>query len=222
MRSKTEWCVFFMCVLFVAGNVQAQDIRANLYGAYVFDDKIDSYYSSSTYYEGKIKGGLQWGGGIEYMVRPLYGVELLYLRQDTKAPTVYVRDLSSSIEETNFDIALNYIMLGGARHLLSSNGKLEGFGGLMAGMVIAELKNPDNGREANATKFSWGVRLGGIAWASESVGIKVQAQLLSAVQSMGGGLYFGTGGAGAGVSSYSTIYQFSLGGGLVFKFPIEK
>jgi hypothetical protein len=152
----------------------------------------------------------------------LYGVELLYLRQDTNAPTVYVRDGSSNIEETDFDIALNYIMLGGARHVLTGNGKLEGFGGLMAGMVIAELKNPDNGREANATKFSWGLRLGGIAWASEAVGIKVQAQLLSAVQSMGGGLYFGTGGAGAGVSSYSTIYQFSLGGGLVFKIPRQK
>ena len=34
---------------------------------------------------------------------------------------------------------------------------------------------------------------------------------------MGGGLYFGTGGAGAGVSTYSSYYQFNLGGGLVFK-----
>jgi hypothetical protein len=41
--------------------------------------------------------------------------------------------------------------------------------------------------------------------------------LLSAVQAVGGGLYFGTGGAGAGVSGFSTFYQFSLGGGLVFK-----
>jgi hypothetical protein len=61
--------MFFMSVLLGATSLQAQDIRANLYGAYVFDDKIDSYYSSSNYYEGKIKGGLQWGGGIEYMVR---------------------------------------------------------------------------------------------------------------------------------------------------------
>ncbi len=32
-----------------------------------------------------------------------------------------------------------------------------------------------------------------------------------------GGFYFGTGGVGAGVSSYSTMYQFGVGGGLVFK-----
>jgi hypothetical protein len=46
----------------------------------------------------------------------------------------------------------------------------------------------------------------------------LQAQLQSAVQAFGGGLFVGTGGVGAGVNSYSTIMQFGLGGGLVFKF----
>ena len=64
-------------------------IRVNLYGGYVFDDKFDTYYSSSSYYEGKIKGGFQWGIGAEYMVQPQYGIELLYIRQDTEAPTRY-------------------------------------------------------------------------------------------------------------------------------------
>jgi hypothetical protein len=42
-------------------------------------------------------------------------------------------------------------------------------------------------------------------------------QLLSIPQGAGGELYFGTGGAGAGVSTYSTMMQFALGGGLTFK-----
>jgi hypothetical protein len=67
------------------------------------------------------------------------------------------------------------------------------------------------------TANSWGVRAGGIVWAKENVGIKLQIQLLSAVQSMGGGFYFGTGGSGVGLSAYSTVYQLSLGGGLVFR-----
>jgi len=41
--------------------------------------------------------------------------------------------------------------------------------------------------------------------------------LLSAVQSLGGSFYFGTGGSGAGVSAYSTMYQWGLGGGLTLK-----
>lgn len=216
MSKKTIFFALALCALVQGHAAFAQKTRVNLYGAYVFDDKFDSYYSSSSYYQGKIKGGFQWGGGIEYSLRPEYGVELLYLRQSTHAPTTYAIS-SVNTNETNFDLGLNYIMLAGSRRALSSNDKLEGFGGLMLGMVIADLKDPDSGRSASATKFAWGLRLGGIVWASEAVGIKLQAQLLSAVQSAGGGFYFGTGGAGAGVSTYSTIYQFSLGGGLVFK-----
>ncbi|HEY5824416.1 MAG TPA: hypothetical protein VIT44_08630 [Cyclobacteriaceae bacterium] len=203
---------------------QDKDIRLNLYGGYVFDDKFDSYYDNSNFYDGKIVGGFQWGGGIEYMLRPEYGIEILYLRQDTHAPTTYATGSTGpvNIKETDFDLAMNYIMLGGARHVVASDGKVEGFGGLMAGMAIAELKDPVTGREASAEKFAWGLRLGGIFWASEKAGIKLQAQLVSAVQSMGGGFYFGTGGAGVGVGSYSTIYQFTLGGGLVFKLGGNK
>jgi hypothetical protein len=216
MSKKTIFFMLALCALVEGHVAYAQKIRINLYGAYVFDDKFDSYYSSSSYYQGKIMGGFQGGGGIEYSLRPEYGVELLYLRQSTHAPTTYATTAVTS-KETDFDLGLNYIMLAGSRRAFSSNGKLEGFGGLMLGMVIADLKDPDSGRSASATKFAWGLRLGGIAWASEAVGIKLQAQLLSAVQSAGGGFYFGTGGTGAGVSTYSTIYQFGLGGGLVFK-----
>ena len=216
MSKKTILFIFVLCAVAQGQAAYAQKTRVNLYGAYVFDDKFDSYYSSSSYYQGKIKGGFQWGGGIEYSLKPEYGVELLYIRQTTNAPTTYSISAVNT-KETNFDLGMNYIMLAGSRRAFSSNEKLEGFGGLMLGMVIADLKDPDSGRTASATKFAWGLRLGGIAWASEAVGIKLQAQLLSAVQSAGGGLYFGTGGAGAGVSTYSTIYQFSLGGGLVFK-----
>ena len=197
-------------------------ININLYGAYVFDDKFDTYYSSSSSYEGQIKGGFQWGIGVEYKVQPEYGIELFYLRQDTNAPTRYYGVVGGGGNgEANLDLAINYIMLAPTKHFLSSNEKLEGFASLMGGMVIAEANNPDptsfGTGDDSATKFAWGLRLGGIIWASEKVGVRLQAQLLSATQAMGGGFYFGTGGAGAGVSSYSTIYQFGLGGGIVFK-----
>jgi hypothetical protein len=210
-----------LLLILVSNVAHGQGIRLNLYGGYVFDDKFDTYYSSNSYYEGKIKGGFQWGIGAEYMVQPQYGIELLYLRQDTEAPTRYYGVIGSGNGEVNLDLAINYIMLAPTKHFLSSNDKLEGFAGFMAGMVIAEASNPDGSAlatgEDSATKFAWGVRLGGIIWASEKVGIRLQTQLLSATQAMGGGFTFGTGGAGAGVSSYSTIYQFGLGGGLVVK-----
>ena len=132
---------------FVSNIAYAQGgININLYGGYVFDDKFDSYYSSSYYYEGKIKGGFQWGVGVEYMVQPEYGIELFYLRQDTNAPTnvnggVFIGDTR------DFDMAMNYIMLAPTKHFLSSNEKVEGFASLMGGMVIADASDPDTGSQ---------------------------------------------------------------------------
>lgn len=206
-----------MCFFSIAFlTARAQVINLDVYSAYVFDDKFDSYYNASEYYKGKIKGGYQWGAGIEYRLRPDYGVELLYIGQNTNAPTEYAGN-GSLKKYTNFDLGVRYILLGGLRYFGSPGKKVEGFAGMMGGLVAASLKNPDNGRSSSAEKFSWGVRAGGVVWAKENVGIKLQIQLLSAVQSMGGGFYFGTGGSGAGLSAYSTIYQLSVGGGLVLR-----
>jgi hypothetical protein len=120
-------------------------------------------------------------------------------------------------EYTNFDLALNYILLGGNRHFGKPGGKLDGFGGLMAGMVVGSADNPDNGNSGSATKFAWGLKAGANIWLTDKIGIKLMGQMVSASQSMGGSFYFGTGGSGAGLSSYSTVFQWSLGGGLAFK-----
>jgi hypothetical protein len=211
-------CIAFFSALFllVSVNAQSQGIRLNAYSSYVFDDQVDSYYDQTDYYNGTIKGGYQWGAGLEYMVRPNYGVELMYLRQDTKAPLNYY---NNGVKFANFDLGINYIMLAGNRYFSKPGGMVEGFAGGMLGVDVTSVKNPTNGNSTTKTFFSWGFRGGANIWASEKVGIKLQAQLLSAVQSVGGGFYFGTGGAGAGVSTLSSMYQFGLGGGLVFKLP---
>jgi hypothetical protein len=190
--------------------------RINLYGIYTFDDSFNSSYDTYNYYNGKIKGGIQYGAGIEFMVKPNYGVELLWIGQNTTAPTYYN---SGYIAEkyTEFDLSMNYAMLGFGRHMQKPGGKVEGYGGLMLGCLFAGVKNPESGESDSDEKFAWGARIGVNIWASEKVAIKLQGQLLSAVQSVGGGLYFGTGGAGAGVSTYSSMLQFGIGGGLAFK-----
>ena len=72
-------------VILIANTSFAQNVRLNAYSLGVFNDKIDSYYDNSSYYNGTIKGGFVWGAGIEFMARPNYGIELSYLRQDTKS-----------------------------------------------------------------------------------------------------------------------------------------
>lgn len=186
----------------------------------MFDDKVDSYYSNNSYYEGKIKGGLRWVAGLEYQLpNTTKAFELQYLRQDTNAPITYLDSgFGSDIQFTDFELTTNWIMLNGTNYFPISE-VAEPFIGFGVGMVIADVTNPASGRNEGATKFAWALRGGTNLRFSEKVGIRVQASLMSAVQGAGGGLYFGTGGAGAGVSTYSTIYQFGFDGGVVFRFP---
>jgi len=187
-------------------------IRVNAYTFYAFDDKVDSYYSSDEYYRGKIEGGFQWGAGLEYIISPGQGIEVSYLRLDTKAPMEYYKN---GIQFSNFDVATNYVMIGGNRYF-PLGGQIEPFVGAQVGLGIFSVDNPDNGNSRNGTKFAWSIKAGVNLWASERVGLKLQTGLISAVQAVGGGLYFGTGGVGGGLETYSSFYQFYIGGGLSF------
>lgn len=192
----------------------AQNMRFNAYTNYVFDDNhVDSYFDNSNYYRGEIKGGFQWGAGLEYLVSDNRSVELQYLRQDCIAPMEY---FSNGIKYNDFKLGMNYIMLVGNNYF-QGNDMFEPYFGVGIGMAIINIKNPITTGDSTKEKLAWNAKLGTNIWLTEGIGIKLQAQLLSAVQSVGGGFYFGTGGPGVGVSTNSTLYQFELGGGLVFK-----
>jgi len=207
--------ILSILLVFFFITASAQHTRLNGYALYVFDDQFDSYYDNNNYYEGKFKGGLQWGVGLEYTPSPMNGIELIYLNQQTTALTTYAIP-GSGVKTTNFDVGFNWLLLAGNRYMRKPGSKVEGFGGFMLGAAFINVDNPVNGNSNSATKFAWGFRLGANIWASERVAIKLKTQVLSAVQGAGGGLYFGTGGGGVGVSTYSSMYQFGLGGGIAF------
>lgn len=196
-----------------------QEIRLNLYGDYVFQDRFSSYYGNNSYFEGKVKDGFRWGGGVEFMLGRNQGIELQYLRQDTEAPTTYRTSFSGPIQNTRFDLGINYIMLNSNRYF-GTGQRVEPFLGGGIGLGIFNVDDPDRGGGSDSgSKFTWQIRGGTNLWLSPAVGLRLQASLISVIQAVGGGLYFGTGGSGVSVNSYSTIYQFGLGGGLVIKFP---
>ena len=212
MNFRRILVIMFVCLC--VKQVAAQGLRLNAYTGYVFDDKVNSYYSATSYYDGQIKGGFRWGGGLEYMLENV-GIELCYLRQDTKASLNYWDVIQ---RHGDFDLGANWLLLGANGYKKTANGKFEPYGGGKLGVCFFDVKNPNNGNSGNGTKFAWMLQLGSNIWFNESIGLKVQADLISAVQSVGGSVYFGTGGGGAGVASYSTMLQFGLGGGLVFRF----
>ena len=138
---------------------------------------------------------------------------------DTEAPMTYYKN---GVRSKTFDVGINNIMIGGNRYFPTASKKVEPYVGAMLGMTIFSIKNSDAGGNKNATKFGYGVKMGTNIYVTESVGIKLQAQLMSVAQAVGGGAYFGTGGAGVGVASYSSMLQVGLGGGLVFKLSPAK
>jgi hypothetical protein len=212
-------------IIFFASTAFTQEIRLNVYGNYVFDDKVEFYSTSTNYFEGTIQGGLLWGGGLEFKLNDFYAIELLYMRQDTKAPVQFYDINSFSERYATLDVGISWIMAGGMRAQTPNNKKVEPYGGALLGVALINAENPDQDVTASATKFAWGLRLGCNFWLTEKLGIKIQAQLLSAVQAAGGSLYFGTGGSGTSVTGYSSMVQFALGGGLAYKFgpkPAQK
>lgn len=187
----------------------AQTIRLNAFSGYTFRDRFPmsgSYYGYS-YNEGVVEESAHFGGSIEFEVRRNKSVELLFQNQPTEG---YITG-SNNWDSKRYDISANYIMLGGLNYAPFSDA-VSGYGGLNIGAAFLS-------GDASATKFAWGAKLGLMINMSPTAGLKLGAQLLSPVQGAGGGFYFGTGGAGAGVSTYSSIYQFGLTGGLVFSFP---
>ena len=102
-------------ISFATSACWSQGLRLNLYGHYVFDDQVESYYNSTNYFHGLVKGGFQGGGSLEFRVHDYYGVELLYLRQKTTVPVDYY-DISSGREKNpTLDLNINWITMAGMR-----------------------------------------------------------------------------------------------------------
>lgn len=196
---------FFLILLFVTGvAVQAQPtITLLTFESYTFSDKFDTEDGS-----GRIEDGFQWGGGLEFGLQETVAIELIY------------QNMQTDVTYQGFDgkykgnFGINYVMLGGTKYA-PLNDKISGFGTFDMGVAWS---NPDKSLNVeSATKFALGGRLGLRVKANEKVSLRIHCQLFSPVQWAGAGVFIGTGGSGAGVSTGSTIWQWNLGGSLNFR-----
>lgn len=190
--------------------------RINFYSAYVFDDGFDVVNDANTYYNGTVKGGYQWGAGLEYLFNPQSSAEIMYLHRGTTVPATFKFGSATQARTENFDLKHDFILLSGDGHFAKSGGKAEGYAGLMAGVLISNLEAPSLGKSSSNTNFAWGGRVGSNIWFSPKLGLKLQAQILSASRATGGDYYWSWYGP-IYLTTYSTLWQFGLGGGLTMK-----
>ena len=209
--------VMFSALLMAIGIVTfgQKGARINFYSAYTFDDGFDVVNDVNTYYNGTVKGGYQWGAGLEYLFNPQSSAEILYLHRSTTVPANFKFGSATQARSETFDLKHDFIMLSGDGHF-GGGGKAEGYAGLMGGVLISNLEAPSLGESSSNTNFAWGGRIGTNVWVSPKLGIKLQALILSASRATGGDYYWSWYGP-IYLTEYSTLWQFSLGGGLTFK-----
>lgn len=185
------------------GLAHAQSVRANLIGGYVFRDRFPLYTTQGAV-EATIVEAPVFGGGLEYLARENYGLELYYAGMPTEGS---LRALGFRYAER---VHVAYVM-GGAVRYGDIGGRARAFGGASLGIASFD------GETVHRAYAAWGLRGGVELAAADRVGIRVGAQLHSPIEAVGGGLYIGTGGSGGGVQTYSTIYQFGFFAGLCLR-----
>ena len=193
--------------------------RLNFYSAYTFDDGFDVVSDANTYYNGTVKGGYQWGLGLEYLFNRQSSAEIMYIHRGTTVPANFKLVSGNPVRQKDFELKHDYIMLSGDGHF-GDGGKVEGYAGLMAGILMSNLDtvqtNGSSVEIGSNTNFAWGGRVGANIWFTPKLGLKLQAMILSASRATGGDYYWSWYGP-IYLTEYSTLWQFSLGGGLALK-----
>ena len=219
---RLAWKMFLLMAinaLALVDSAHGQKIVLNGYSSYVLTGGYNSQYGSSDYLHGKTNDGLQFGGGVEYMISGKYGIEAMYLRRTTHAVQ---QSKSDPLKLINFNLALNYILPGINVYLQPDTKKFQAFGSLFTGVVLEDINFADNGINSSVTKFAWAVRLGGKYWISDRVGVRVQTQWTSFFVMNGGLPSASVYGINTRNINFPIAYQFEIGTGLCVRLYGKK
>ena len=152
------------------------------------------------------KDNVNYGIVAGYQFKPDFFVEFNYTRIDTEGqvkppqPPNYVE---------HFDIAMNYFLLGATQQFL--DGRFHPF--VNGSLGVTWLDPKESGYES-VWLFTAALGAGAKIAVTQKIGIRLQARLLMPMDITGGGLWFGTGGAGVAVYS-NVLWQGDFSGGIV-------
>ena len=156
-----------------------------------------------------------YGAAIGFEVQRGYRAEFQYSFASSEATFNPYRPELALTQGKVADVAVHYFQLAGTRML--ERGKVHPFGMFSLG---ATWFAPTNVARWVTFEDTWrfSIALGGglKIWMSDKVAIRLQGRLLLPIWFEGGGVYFGTGGAGVSVGGGVPILQGDLAGGLTF------
>ena len=209
---KIAFTFFALCMISIA---HSQKLRLSGYGSYVLEGTYNIYYENGDYYNGKMKGGKQFGLSAEYLLAPSYGLEFSAFRRNSH---VSEEDPANRI---NADLRLTYFLLGLNAYPKIHLQRIQAFGGASLGAVIQNAYNTNTSAGSwvnrTVTKFTWAARLGGLWWLCDRVGLKTQAQWISSLQLRKGSAAFNLSRNNAQPADFSIANQFEVDGGFIIK-----
>jgi len=193
-------------LFFVIIQVKAQgDIEVTGFGGYTFKNSFNIRGGKAT-----VGDGGTYGGSLAFGLRDNLDVEFYYSRQESTLSAF------SSFDNINFRESGNvsYWMLGANRNFQALNPNLYFFTAFRLGGVTFSTKD---GTPDSVSKFAASFGGGMKFFINDQMGIKLSGNMLFPIMDAGASLWFGTGGGGVGVSTWSPILQFNFNGGIFFR-----
>ncbi len=186
---------------------RAQSVELRPIAAYTFQETFP--FSGGNV---RINDGATYGAALGYVLQKKIDISLAYQIQST---TLDINRYPSFPGDKGNDASISFYQLGLSRnHLLPSTDKVIPYTGILLGVAYLNIKDD---RYQDVTRAAFGLNAGAKIMFNERVGLNLFALLQSPISGLGLTVSAGSGGASTGVSTYSYVMQFSLGGGLVFK-----
>ena len=166
-------------ILFIAAAGYSQHLSINAFGGYTFRDKIN-FGNAYTY----INAGGMWGASVgrRESTGNSTGIAVSIPKYLNVPTTIYVPS-----QTFNSNTVISYLLLNFEQYYMN-NPKILPYGGIGLG---AAFYSSDYQGSSSATKFAWDIKAGVKFKASNSVGIKIGAQLLGSAQATGSAWYYG-------------------------------
>ncbi len=178
--------------------------------------------NASTFYGNIIiDGSIDFGGFIDYNIRPGVAIELLYIYVPTHAQ-FQAYSLAGPVPSSNsVSLSENWIQIGG--HYSRRMGRIEPFGAITAGMVIISpgditFVGGATGSASTQVRFAFTGGLGFKVWLTEQLGLRFEARALVPLYFSGSTIWVGTGGTSIAVGAGIPWAQFDFTGGVEVKF----
>ncbi len=185
----------------------AQSVEVTPFGGYVFGGTLNGDYG-----EVHIDDNAQYGGMISIAVSRVMDLDLIYNRSDTKAQVNYYNYGGYVQPSLEIPLSINYMQIGATKNFRVSPVVSPFVGFNLGACAFAPKEN-----YSDAWFFSVGFNAGAKIYFAKRIGLRLQAQGYIPVQGTAFSMFVGTGGTSAGVSVYSTLFQFGFTGGLIFR-----